>query len=63
MNSIKIIICFFLVFLFDYMITDDCEIKYQPNTFLDNDNLIKDGTKSIMKLNSQLTWYLRIKKN
>jgi hypothetical protein len=45
------------------MITDDCEIKYQPNTFLDNDNLIKDGTKSIMKLNSQLTWYLRIKKN
>jgi hypothetical protein len=63
MNSIKIIICFFLVFLFDYMITDDFEIKYQPNTFLDNDNLIKDGAKSIMKLNSQLTWYLRMKKN
>jgi hypothetical protein len=63
MNSIKIIICFFLVFLFDYMITDDFEIKYQPNTFLDNDNLIKDGAKSIIKLNSQLTWYLRMKKN
>jgi hypothetical protein len=45
------------------MITDDCEIKYQPNTFLDHDNLIKDEEKSIMKLNSQLTWYLRIKKN
>jgi hypothetical protein len=45
------------------MITDDCEIKYQPNTFLDHDNLIKDEAKSIMKLNSQLTWYLRIKKN
>jgi hypothetical protein len=44
------------------MITDDCEIKYQPNTFLDNDNLIKDGAKSIIKLNSQLTWYLRMKK-
>jgi hypothetical protein len=42
---------------------DDCEIKYQPNTnfFLDRDNLIKGETKPIMKLNSQLTSYLRIK--
>jgi hypothetical protein len=29
--------------------------------FLDHDNLIKSKTKSIMKLNSQLTQYIRIK--
>ena len=31
--------------------------------FLDRNNLIKGETKPIMKLNSQLTWYLRMKKN
>jgi len=30
--------------------------------FLNHDNLIKDKAKPIMKLNSQLTWYLRMKK-
>ena len=45
---------------------DDCEIKHQLNTemfFLVHDNLIKDEMKSIMKLNSQLSQYLRMKKN
>jgi hypothetical protein len=44
---------------------DDCEIKQQLNIeiFLDHNNLIKGETKPIMKLNSQLTQYLRIKKN
>ena len=37
----------------------DCEIKHQPNTEM---NLIKGKTKPIIKLNSQLTRYLRIKK-
>jgi hypothetical protein len=44
---------------------DDYEIKHQPNTnifFLDHDNPIKDETKPIMKLNTQLTQYLRMKK-
>jgi hypothetical protein len=44
---------------------DDCEIKHQLNTemfFLDHDNLIKGATKLIMKLNSQLTQYLGMKK-
>ena len=44
----------------------DCEIKHQSNTeicFLDCDNLIKDEAKLIMKLNFQLIWYLRMKKN
>jgi hypothetical protein len=43
---------------------DDCEIKQQPNTkiFLDCDNLIKSKTEPIMKLNSQLTQYLRMRK-
>jgi hypothetical protein len=44
---------------------DDCEIKHQLNTemfFLDHDNLIKEATKLIMKLNSQLTQYLGMKK-
>jgi hypothetical protein len=44
---------------------DDCKIKHQPNIeifFLDRDNLLKYKTKPIMKLNSQLTQYLRIKK-
>jgi hypothetical protein len=43
---------------------DDYEIKHQPNTemfFLDRNNLIKGETKPIMKLNSQLTQYLRMK--
>jgi hypothetical protein len=57
MNSNGIIICFFNYYLFNYMITkiDDCEIKYQPNTkmlFLDDNNLIKDKVKPIIKLNS-----------
>jgi hypothetical protein len=62
MDSTGIIICFFFqnYFLFNHIITkiDDCEIKHQPNTemfFLDRNNLIKDITKTIMKLNSQLT--------
>jgi hypothetical protein len=29
--------------------------------FIDRDNIIKDETKPIIKLNSQLTLYLRIK--
>jgi hypothetical protein len=39
------------------------KIEHQPNTeiFLDRDNLIESKKKSIMKLNSQLTQYLRIK--
>jgi hypothetical protein len=37
----------------------DCEIKHQPNTEM---NLIKGKTKPIIKLNSQLTQYLRMKK-
>ena len=44
---------------------DDCKIKNQLNTrcfFLYYDNLIKGKTKPIMKLNSQLTYYLRMKK-
>jgi hypothetical protein len=34
MDSIEIIICFLIYFLFNYMITkiDNCEIKHQPNT-------------------------------
>jgi hypothetical protein len=56
------------LFLFNYMITniDNCEIKHQLNTeifFLDHDNLIKEETKPIMKLNFQLTYYLGMKKN
>jgi hypothetical protein len=34
---------------------DDCEIKYQPNTkifFLDDNKIIKDKVKPIIKLNS-----------
>jgi hypothetical protein len=44
---------------------DDCEIKHQPNTkmfFLDRDNFIKDEKKPIIKLNFQLTQYIRMKK-
>jgi len=33
-----------------------------PRIFLDHNNLIKDETKSIMKINFQLTQYLRVKK-
>jgi hypothetical protein len=43
---------------------DNCEIKHQPNIkifFLDWDNLTKGETKPVMKLNSQLTQYLRMK--
>jgi hypothetical protein len=43
---------------------DDCKIKHRSNNekvFLDHDNLINGETKSIMKLNSQLTQYLTIK--
>jgi hypothetical protein len=45
---------------------NDCKIKHQPNTkmfFLDHDNFIKYETKPIMKLNFQLTQYIRMKKN
>jgi hypothetical protein len=44
---------------------NDCKIKHQPNTnmfFLDHDNFIKYETKPIMKLNFQLTQYIRMKK-
>ena len=44
---------------------DDCEIKHQLNTkmfFLDRDNFIKDEKKPIIKLNFQLTQYIRMKK-
>jgi hypothetical protein len=44
---------------------DDCDIKHQLNTemvFFYHDNLIKGETKLIMKLNSQLTQYLRMVK-
>jgi hypothetical protein len=37
---------------------DNCEIKHQLNTeifFLNHDNLIKEETKPIIKLNFQLT--------
>ena len=43
---------------------DDRKIKHQSNTemfFWDRDNLLKRETKPIMKLNSQLTQYLRMK--
>ena len=43
---------------------DDWKIKHQPNTdmfILDRDNLIKGETKPIIKLNFQLTHYLRMK--
>jgi len=43
---------------------DDRKIKHQPNTemfFWDRDNLLKRETKPVMKLNSQLTQYLRMK--
>jgi hypothetical protein len=33
-----------------------------PKNILDCDNIIKDETKSIMKLNSQLIWNLRMEK-
>jgi len=36
----------------------ECEIKYQLNTEM---NLTKGKTKPIIKLNSQLTQYLRMK--
>jgi len=45
---------------------DDYEIKHQPNTnifFLDRNNPTKGETKPLMKLNTQLTQYLRMKKN
>jgi len=41
---------------------NDCEIKHQPNTnmfFLELDNLIKDETELIIKLNFQLIHYLK----
>jgi hypothetical protein len=44
---------------------DDYKIKHQPNTnifFLDRNNPIKGETKPLMKLNTQLTQYLRMKK-
>ena len=44
---------------------DDCKVKHQLITemfFLYNYNLIKGKTKPIMKLNFQLTQYLRMKK-
>jgi hypothetical protein len=43
---------------------DDRKIKHQSNTemfFWDRDNLLKRETKPIMKLNSQLIQYLRMK--
>jgi hypothetical protein len=43
---------------------DDYDIKHQLNAnifFLDRDNFIKSKAKPIMKLNSQLSHYLRIK--
>jgi len=53
-------------FLFNYIMTkiDNCEIKHQPNInifFWDWDNLTKGETKPVIKLNSQLTQYLRMK--
>jgi hypothetical protein len=58
---------FLLYFLFNYKIKkiDDCEIKKPTqywDGFLDHDNLIKDETKLIMKLNFQLTQYKDEKK-
>ena len=43
---------------------DNYKNKHQLNTkmFLDHDNLIKCETKPIMKLNSQLIQYPRMKK-
>jgi hypothetical protein len=43
---------------------DNYKIKHQLNTkfFLDHDNLIKCETKPIIKLNSQLIQYPRMKK-
>ena len=43
---------------------DNYKIKHQLNTkfFLNHDNLIKYETKPIMKLNSQLIQYPRMKK-
>jgi hypothetical protein len=42
-------------------------VKFNINSisrfFLDHNNFIKGKTKLIMKLNSQLTQYLRMKKN
>ena len=67
MNFIGIMIIFFQNnFLFNYKITkiNDWKIKLQLNTeicFLDHDNLIKGNTKPIIKLNFQLTKYLKIK--
>jgi hypothetical protein len=43
---------------------DHCELKHQLNTemfFWNLDNLIKGKTKPIMRLDSQLTQYLRMK--
>jgi hypothetical protein len=42
---------------------DDCKIKLtqERDVFLDHNNFIKDEKKQIIKLISQLTWYLRMK--
>jgi len=61
-------ICFFFqnYLLFNYIITKivDRKIEYQLNNeiFLDNDNLIENKMKQMVKKkNSQLTQYIRIK--
>jgi hypothetical protein len=69
MDSTEIMICFFFFqnyLLFNYIITKivDRKIEYQLNNeiFLDNDNLIENKMKQMVKKkNSQLTQYIRIK--
>jgi len=68
MDSTEIMICFFFqnYLLFNYIITKivDRKIEYQLNNeiFLDNDNLIENKMKQMVKKkNSQLTQYIRIK--